>query len=432
MKKLTVCGRFLAYESGEPFFYLADTAWELFHRLNREEAQAYFAQRKRQGFTAVQAVALAEFEGVTTPNSYGRLPFLFKDGTPDPTAPDTEGEYSYWDHVDYIVDLAAECGIFVTLLPTWGDKYNLIWGKGPVIFNEENAEIYGAWIGARYAQKENIIYMLGGDRPLEPCHRRIIDRMAKGIKKADQNHLITFHPSGCSDSTECVLDAPYIDFHTLQSGHNTVMSYKSDEVLLQMAQKTPLPYMDSEPRYEDHPPCFNGDFGYYYTDAEVRQNAYWDVFTGACGHTYGNHCVWSMTREPTNYFPYTYKDALCHKGAEQMRHLRTLRESYDYFSFSPAPELIGSAYAGMGHMAAARGKGYAFLYSPLGIPFTVKLSGFSEDSEYLRAFWFDPRNGEKTIFAALPKHGDMTLVPPSQGMGCDWVLILEEVNSKKQ
>ena len=32
--------RYLVYEDGRPFFYLGDTAWELFHRLDREEAEA--------------------------------------------------------------------------------------------------------------------------------------------------------------------------------------------------------------------------------------------------------------------------------------------------------------------------------------------------------------------------------------------------------
>ena len=31
---------FLVKDDGSPFFYLGDTAWELFHRLNREEADA--------------------------------------------------------------------------------------------------------------------------------------------------------------------------------------------------------------------------------------------------------------------------------------------------------------------------------------------------------------------------------------------------------
>src|SRR3982751_6021120 len=70
---------FLVTEKGEPFFYLGDTAWELFHRLNREEADQYLKDRAEQGFTVVQAVALAEFDGLKEQNPYGETPLLNND-----------------------------------------------------------------------------------------------------------------------------------------------------------------------------------------------------------------------------------------------------------------------------------------------------------------------------------------------------------------
>jgi hypothetical protein len=51
--------RFLVRENGLPFFYLADTAWEIFHRLNRKDAADYLRIRAQQGFTAVQAVGVS-------------------------------------------------------------------------------------------------------------------------------------------------------------------------------------------------------------------------------------------------------------------------------------------------------------------------------------------------------------------------------------
>src|SRR5687767_16038891 len=68
--------RYLVDGNGKPFFYLADTAWELFHRLGREEAENYLARRAEQGFTVVQAVALAELDGLGTPNAHGDLPLI--------------------------------------------------------------------------------------------------------------------------------------------------------------------------------------------------------------------------------------------------------------------------------------------------------------------------------------------------------------------
>jgi len=68
--------RFIITESGEHFFWLGNTAWGLFHRLNREEAERYLTKRSEQGFTMIQAVVLAELDGPNTPNAYGHRPFL--------------------------------------------------------------------------------------------------------------------------------------------------------------------------------------------------------------------------------------------------------------------------------------------------------------------------------------------------------------------
>ncbi|RYY22271.1 MAG: DUF4038 domain-containing protein, partial [Chitinophagaceae bacterium] len=56
--------RFLVTKDGKPFFWLGDTAWELFHRLSREEADTYLKNRADKGFTVIQAVALAELDGL--------------------------------------------------------------------------------------------------------------------------------------------------------------------------------------------------------------------------------------------------------------------------------------------------------------------------------------------------------------------------------
>ena len=113
--------RFLVTEGGEPFFWLGDTAWELFHRLNREEARLYFADRAARRFTVIQAVILAELAGLTDPNAYGDLPLV--DG--DPARP----VEAYFRRVDEYVQMAVDHGLYVGLLPTWGDKVYPAWAK---------------------------------------------------------------------------------------------------------------------------------------------------------------------------------------------------------------------------------------------------------------------------------------------------------------
>src|SRR5215510_10998676 len=90
--------RYLSTAEGKPFFYLGDTAWELFHRLNREEATRYLEDRSHKGFNVIQAVALAQLDGLTALNPYGALPLIDR----DPARPNPD----YFAHVDFIVDKA--------------------------------------------------------------------------------------------------------------------------------------------------------------------------------------------------------------------------------------------------------------------------------------------------------------------------------------
>ena len=105
--------RFLVTADGEPFFWLGDTAWELFHRASREDAERYLRNRADRRFTVIQAVALAEFDGLHVPNFYGERPLR----NDDPTQPNE----AYFAHVDWVVAKANELGMYVGFLPTWGD-----------------------------------------------------------------------------------------------------------------------------------------------------------------------------------------------------------------------------------------------------------------------------------------------------------------------
>ncbi len=206
--------RFLMHKDGTPFFYLGDTAWELFHRLNREEAETYLENRRKKGFTVIQSVVLAELDGINTPNAYGDKPLINN----NPTKPNE----AYFKHVDFIVNQAEKKGLFIGMLPTWGDKVTKAWGVGPVVFTNENldaAHQFGKFLGNRYKNKPNIIWILIGDRnakDYEPIWRS----MAKGLRDGDAGkHLITCHPQGGHSSSEWFHNDSWLDFNMLQSGH---------------------------------------------------------------------------------------------------------------------------------------------------------------------------------------------------------------------
>lgn len=205
--KVSPDNRYLVPKDGTPFFYMGDMAWELFHRLNREEAEQYLKNRADKGFTVIQAVVLAELGGLKDPNPYGALPLQNN----DPAAPNE----AYFQHVDYIVNKAEELGLYIGMLPTWGDKVLKGWpGGGPEIFTSENARTYGEFLGKRYKDKP-IIWILGGGRNVETDKHTAIRRaMAAGIEaSAGKEALITYHPMDPGNSSKWFHNEDWLDFN---------------------------------------------------------------------------------------------------------------------------------------------------------------------------------------------------------------------------
>ena len=409
---------------GKPFFWLGDTAWELFHRLSREEADEYLKRRSEQGFTVIQAVVLAEFDGLHVPNPYGHTPLL----NDDPTKPNE----SYFQHVDYIIDRAATYNLVIGLLPTWGDKvYKHNWGTGPEIFNTSNAKEYGKWIGKRYANKQNVIWILGGDRnPRNDSDVAIWRSMAAGIMDATaKKAMISFHPQPIElGSAKWFHTDDWLAFNMFQMGHcrdNNVY----DKIQAVYNMKPEKPVMDAEPIYEDHPVCFNAkDLGTS-NAYDVRKFAYLDLFAGAHGHTYGCHDIWqfySAKHQPVNGPHFYWREALELPGANQMIHLKKLIESHSLLDRVPDQSLIReNNYAAAERIQATRGNDYLFVYTAAGKPFELVLGKISGST--LDAYWYDPRTGKPTHIAAFKNEGTRKFQPPTSGYGQDWVLVVEEL-----
>lgn len=420
-------GRHLVHADGTPFFWLGDTAWELFHRLSREEAAVYLEDRRRKGFTVIQAVVLAELDGLDVPNADGERPLVDH----DPTRPNE----AYFRHVDAVVDTAAARGLYVGMLPTWGDKWNRKWGVGPEIFTPANARAYGRFLGRRYRDRP-IIWILGGDRsPERPEHLAIVRAMAAGLREGDGGaHLMTYHPQGAQSSSRYFHDDAWLALDLFQSGH-AVRDLANDRyVTADRALRPPKPVIDGEPRYEDHPIDWKPANGWF-DDADVRQAAYWAVLAGAAGHTYGDHAVWQMWqpgRTPVSSVRTPWRVALDHPGARQMGYLRRLVASRPFLLLEPdqgllaGPGAAAPADSGAEHQRAARARdsSYAFVYTPFGQPVAAWLDALRGPA--VRAAWFDPRSGVETPIGTVAARGVRTFAPPGPtGRGHDWVLVLD-------
>jgi hypothetical protein len=427
-------GHYLQYEDGKPFFWLGDTGWELFHRLKKEEITKYLENRRSKGFNVIQAVILAEFDGLRKPNQYGTVPL----NNLDPTQPNE----AYFELVDWTVQQALQKNIFMGLLPTWGDKVTKLWGEGPVIFNEDNAYVYGKWLGNRYKQYPNIIWILGGDRPAVRDSldwRPIWRAMAKGIKEGTGNKAIfSYHTWGGENSTSQYLhNEDWLHINMMQSGHGGGHDVPVWKWIERDISLTPVkPTLDSEPNYEDHPvnpwPKWDPANGYF-RDYDVRKQCYRSVFAGGCGVTYGHHAVWqfwSNREEKINYADRYWTEAIDRPGAYQVGYLRKLIELRSPLGRIPDESILADGQGDKGEYATAfrdKDNRYAMVYLPVGKKIKLNLSFIK--SATVIAWWFNPRTGKPTKKTTIAKSAAATFTAPSAGLENDWVLVVEDAKA---
>lgn len=432
--------RHLETAEGKPFFLLGDTAWELFHRLSREETQLYLKNRADKGFNTILAVALAEYE-FDKPNAAGELPL----GSNDPTKP----RDAYFAHIDWVIDQAAALGLYTALLPTWGDKWNQKWGKGPEIFTPENAAIYGEWLARRYKDKP-VIWVLGGDRPIENnTHRAIIRAMATGLKKGDGGrHLITYHPKGGANSSDYWPDEPWLDFHIFQSGHGKRAAANYDMNAKNLALPALKPTLDGEPCYEDHPVrslMKDKKPTEWFDDYDVRRAAWWSVLSGACGHVYGTHSIWQfhdLTKRKQQTDARTpWQQAMDLPGATQMGVMRKFIEGLDWTKLRRDDSFvhlngIEITPANKPMSAVAEDGSFAVVYVPEQAKNGLFFNGLKQMGDIPDATAFDPATGDPLaltamvagagpIYQAMP---NFDLTKPKQDTTPwtkDWVLVFQ-------
>lgn len=394
----------------------------MFHRLTKEETEKYLENRRSKGFTVIQAVALAELDGLNTPNAEGHKPLIDN----DPLKPDE----NYWQHVDWVIKKAEENGLFIGLLPTWGDKVDPRYGPGPVVFNKENAYKYGQWIGSRYKNSPNIIWINGGDREGGGDNYPVWNALAEGIKSVDTSHLMTFHPWGGHSSSEWFHNSPWLDFNMCQTGHRDRSYAETRRLLVTDYNLTPVkPCLDGEPRYEDIEIKSQSGLPDRFDDADIRQALYWSLFSGACGHTYGCQAIWQMwsaDKKPRGNVRLTWYEALDMPGAFNLIHARRLFESRPFLSRVPDQSMIASVnFSDIDFVVATRGDGYAMVYFPTGLEAEIIPDAIG--GKKIKAWWYNPRNGESKFLGTFKGKGTVKFAPPSSGRGNDWILVLDDV-----
>ena len=392
--------RYLQFENGSPFFWLGDTGWLVPQHLDRSEVEYYFNKCRRAGYNMVQIQVM---DAVPSYNIYGQqsLPYGW-----DFTKADPEGEYSYWDHLDYIVRKAEQNGIYIGMVAIWGSQVQ----SGNI--NAEQAKAYGKFLAERYKNNPNIIWIMGGDIQGD-IHPEVWNALATSIKSIDNKHLMTFHPRGRYTSAKWWSKASWMDFHTFQSGHRKYGQRMGNKeypipdsteednwmyVDSTWAYKPIKPVLDDEPSYEDIPKGLHDANEARWQDYDVRRYAYWSVFAGSCGHTYGHNVIMQMLKPgyPTGYGSdgtvKAWYQGLEDPGYNQMQYLSDLMLSFPYFERIPDQSIIvGKNGMKYDRLIATRGKDYLMVFNYNSNVMKIDLRKISGKKKLL--WWFNPSDG---------------------------------------
>lgn len=416
-------GRYLMSGS-KPFLWLGDTAWLLLQQCSLEDIRIYLQNRKDKGFNVIQATLINTMPGE-------------KESSLAAAESDIMSA-AYWEHCDKTIKMAEEMGIYMGLLPTWGSlvKSNIL--------NVDNVDRYAEFLGQRYGSCPNIIWILGGDiRGSEGLD--LYPKFGRRLKELMPDKLIAYHPFGRTASSEWFHQDEWLDINMFQSGHRRYDQaslgewddnagkeefYGEDNwryVDRDRACEPAKPTLDGEPSYEQIPQGLHDPSQPYWQACDVRRYAYWSIFQGAAGHTYGDNAVQQCYTgdENGNYgVKEVWQEAIHHEGSGQLQHLVNLMLSVDYMSGRPAEELLLSGQKGKyDRVSVFAGDDFIFCYDYTGHEFTLDLS--SCHGQPLHAWWLDPVSGAYSYLQEVTGRKSITVKPAAKHSGQnDWVFVI--------
>ncbi len=393
--------RYLADQNNAPFLMQGDAAWSLIVVLNAAEVDQYLKNRQDKGFNTIM-VNLIEHRFCKKPplNAAGEAPFT------------TPGDFStpnekYFAYADWVIRKASENGIQVLLAPIYlgyrGTDEG--WIEEILKLEREKCLEYGRYLGKRYKDFDNVIWLMGGDRNPETVLEKV-DLIALGIREFDKHHLFTAHCHPENSALDQYAVGKWLDF-------NTTYTYEIvHQKLLSDYNRMPVtPFMLIESSYEGE---------HNASEVQVRRQAYWAVLCGGFGHIMGNRPIW--------LFDPGWAAALDLPGSVGLMHWGKLFRSRPWHDMIPDQkhEVVNAGlgeFRGLDYLAAARtvDGSMVIAYMPTSRRITVEMSKIS--GRQAEAWWFDPRNGKASSAGVFPTSGSREFTPPANG---DWVLVLDD------
>jgi hypothetical protein len=380
--------------------------------------RALVDRRREQGFSVLQMAFLGPMNKSGGVSSF--MP-LRESGTPD---------VEYWRQVDRYLDVANEAGF----VPVVGMAFHTGMDKNSL----EDWKSLWRYVIARYGAHA-VTWLIcgeynqnGGDR-----EGRVVKTLALGafIKEEDPyRRAMTVHPWWHGGDKRQAWDQPWYDFIMLQGGHAGHGNVPPTSLYANAWKRAdPKPVLEAECNYEG---IYAGKPGREHTADDVRRTAYHAIQAGSFGYTYGAHGLWYPTQTPEDKTfsdwgaPRVWWEALDRPGAAQMRHLRTVYESVEWWKLEPRPGAVtveGKLKDATRPLAKSDGDAAHVVWFPMGSGAKSPASLACGGGPYA-ATWFDPRTGKREPLAAPLPVADGACALPARPDEEDWILVMKEKN----
>ncbi len=395
--------RHVVDQAGAPFLIQGDAPWSLISGLTREEEEQYLENRRQKGFNTIM-VNLIEHQFHGPVDRYGEGPFT------------TPGDFStpnekYFEHADWVIRKAAEKGIQVLLAPIYLGYIgtNEGWVKEALANGPAKCRAWGRYVGNRYRNFDNIVWLIGGDRNPDTA-REDVDAVVAGIKDFDTRHLFTAHCHPENSAMDQYAKDGWLDVNSTYT--YAIVHGK----LLADYNRTPtMPFFLIETTYEGE---------HNASEVQIRRQAYWALLCGATGQIMGNRPIW--------LFDPGWQAALDAQGSQDMARLKALFTSRPWYELIPDEkhEVVVDGlgeFRGLDYLTAARTHdgGTVMAYLPTSRTFTVDLSKVSGTAA--QGWWYNPRTGKSEAAGKFATGAKQRFTPPAEG---DWVLVLDDASRK--
>jgi hypothetical protein len=405
--------RYLVDQNHVPYLLQGDAGWSLIVVPSDQEVEQYLKNRRDKGFNAV-LVELIEHKYSKKPplNVAGDAPFL----TPgDFTTPNEK----YFVHADWVIRKAGEYGLQVLLTPIYLGYLGTDegWIEELKKLKPEKCLEYGQFLGKRYKDFDNIIWVMGGDRnPSDVIEK--IDLIALGIREFDKRHLFTAHGNSEPSTPEQFGSDGWLDINSSYSCETV-----HERLFRDYNHQPALPTFLIES-------CYEGEHNS--SEVQIRRQAYWAVLCGGFGHIFGNNPLWHFEGPSLYPFEGTWEMAMDLLGSQSMMHWGKLFRSRRWFDLIPDQKhevvIAGiGEFLGNDYLAAGRTLDGSTVIAYMPTKRTIKVDMSKVSGAQAVAWWFDPRSGRATEAGAFPTTGILEFTPPAEG---DWVLVLDDASKK--